>query len=237
MTIRIQEQPARLRIAAPMPAAALLAVLVACSARAADLLKSSTPSCVRTAAVVIDCSGSFEPWRDAAITAAQGLVGRLSAGDCLCVRVVGASSFRESDFPLLYLPKSTRPIDPANDMENRRRKVVFQGLLERLRQARSSRMTDIWGAIQAASEVLGGLGASERILIVYSDMKDTMRKIDAGSEPDLRNVAVNVFFVAREGDPREFGGRLGAWKAKLGKLGAKSVAFRDTNMLPVEVGR
>ncbi|MGE0681480.1 MAG: hypothetical protein AB7P69_11375 [Candidatus Binatia bacterium] len=84
--------------------------------------------------------------------------------------------------------------------------------------------TDVWGAIAAASDVLNAYPQSQRMIVIYSDLIDTVGIRLPSQLPGLANTRVLVRLV-KNGNPKEiaqrlttFGDHLATWGATLHTL-------------------
>ena len=91
-----------------------------------------------------------------------------------------------------------------------------------------ARHTDISGALLLAAEHLRKSQAGEKLLVVFSDMKEELpkqarRTLGASELAGVDVMAMNVKRLAADGvDPSAYRARLDAWGGRLGAAGAKS---------------
>jgi hypothetical protein len=124
------------------------------------------------------------------------LVQVLPAATIIFGRYISENSYKDSErflrdaipyAPNQYECLSTNPFDFSQKMKCQNEKVRYESQLTCINKAREriksrlkaitldrSKNTDIWGAIAATEEIFSFYKSSQRILIVYSDLKDTM---------------------------------------------------------------
>lgn len=194
-------------------------------------------ACQTMTVLLIDITGSFNKWRPAAVDAGRRVIAGLRAGDCLVVRTIGSRSFDDAALPVVRLPISNRPIDPAMQRRVAQLKAQAMTRLEAVRHMPPAGFTDIWGAVLAAGETLAAVQVGDRSLLIYSDLEDNVG-LKANSVPlRLDGVRVTAAFIPRQGDPAAFRRRIGRWATAFQEAGAASVFLYDTNLLAVEQPR
>jgi len=187
--------------------------------------------------LLIDITGSFNKWRPAAVDAGRRVIADLRAGDCLVVRTIGSRSFDDAALPVLKLPTSNRPIDPALQRRVAQLKSQAMTRLEAVRHMPPAGFTDIWGAVLAAGETLAAAQVGDRSLLIYSDLEDNVGLKVKTTPLRLDGVRVVAAFIPRQGDPVAFRRRVGRWSTAFQEAGAASVSLYDTNLLPVQQPR
>lgn len=80
--------------------------------------------------------------------------------------------------------------------------------------------TDVWGAIAAASDTLSAYPQSQRLVVIYSDLLDTVGTPLPSALPGLANTQVMVMMV-KNGDPKEIKQRIEDFDKRLVRWGTK----------------
>jgi hypothetical protein len=91
--------------------------------------------------------------------------------------------------------------------------------LRELKPKRATK-TDVWGAIAAASDVLNAYPRSQKLIVVLSDLIDTVGTPLPNELPGLANTRVLVRLVKND-NPREIAQRLADFSQRLAKWDAK----------------
>ena len=147
-----------------------------------------------------------------------------------------AESFLEDAIPaepLVLECKVTNPFDPAQRRKCQLEERRYQTQLRCVEEARKriaavllnltpprAQRSDIWGAIAAASEILGAYPAHvHKMVVIYSDLVDNVRTPLPESLSGLKDVEV-VVRTAINGAPTEVARRVDAFRDRLSPWGA-----------------
>jgi hypothetical protein len=117
-----------------------------------------------------------------------------SGDEFLLGAIDGSSAGR--DIISVKLPRTTRPIDPANQRRVRATKSRLKQLLANLNLKQKTGHTDILGPVYAAALRFSKTAAQEKYLLLFSDLEDNIRQTVPSGAINLKNVPVTAFFVA-----------------------------------------
>jgi len=203
----------------------LLAVLVACSSDEAQV-----PS-TRGVYLLIDTSGTYTQELEQAKRVINFTLSDLQPGDSFAVARVDTGSFSEKDI----VTKTTFDARPSASNEQKR---IFQAQISKfLKEVKSSSHTDITGGILQAIEYLNETGAGHKTILIFSDLKEELRKGYVRAEIPLALsgysvVALNVTKLRSDNvDPREYMGRLEGWKQRVETGGGHWKVVNDLERL------
>lgn len=184
------------------------------------------------------------------ITEAGNLVRWLPPATLVLGRYISEQSYRDSEIFLSdAIPEEptpancqvTNPFDYHQKRQCQREELRYKAQLHCLDEARAriaaalqnltlapAPRTDLWGGIAAASEVLSAYPTSSRVVLMYSDLHDTVGARLPSDLPGLNGVEV-IARTSRSEGPAEAAQRLSVVSERLAKWGAKFHA------LPLEV--
>ncbi len=165
---------------------------------------------------------------------ASHLVRRLPSATRMFVRYISEKSYPEQEravkgsIPAEVPPVQCQPFDPRCLMAEQQRKMRVHcvdearerlvAAVQDLNPARSNK-TDVWGAIAAASDVLSAYPQSQKMIVIYSDLIDTVGTKLPDQLPGLAHTLVLVRLV-KNGDPKETMYRLSLFSERLAQWGA-----------------
>lgn len=204
----------------------LLILLAACSS-------DDSPDVPDTRGVylLIDTSGTYTQELEQAKRVINFTLSNLSPGDSFAVARVDTGSFSEKDI----VTKSTFDSRPSVSNEQKR---IFQAQINTfLKGVKSSSYTDITGGILQAIEYLNETGAGHKTILVFSDLKEELRKGYVRAEIPLALsgysvVALNVTKLRSDNiDPREYLDRLDGWKQRVETGGGRWKVVNDLERL------
>lgn len=189
--------------------------------------------------ILIDCSGSVRRDHQDQLAEtredASGLVRRLPPATRVFVRFISENSYVPDTerslrgvIPDEPPPLLCPPFDRHCHEAERKRKAQLPCVdearerlataVQNLNPARANK-TDVWGAIAAASDVLSAYPQSQRFIVIYSDLVDTVGAQLPDQLPGLANAKV-IARMVKNGDPLEPAQRLSAFSKRLAKWGA-----------------
>ena len=184
-----------------------------------------------------DGSGSYELW-DQAKQIAQQIITQLNPGDIFYLRTITQTSYTD-DSTVFRLELPQLPDDenhnPFDRRQKLRRKVYVlrsQALKKDARQRIDelkpigAKKTDVYGFLAVASEKLAmNTTATERIVIIASDLRDNVRY-----RPELDLSAAHIAVVGFQAmkDPRQTQQLKNRWQTVFSKAGATKVNFIRT---------
>jgi len=192
---------------------------------------ADTTSHSRGVYMLLDSSGTYSK----ELTGAQGIInyllGTLEPGDSFGIAKIDSASFSEKDI----IAKMT--FDKRPSVANQQKRLFKQKMEVFVRSLKNgSAYTDITGGILQAAEYLNETGAGKKSIIIFSDLKEDLKKghiRDFGilvSGCDV--VAVNVTKLQSDNiDPREYYDRVENWKARVEAGGGNWRIINDLSRL------
>ncbi len=172
---------------------------------------------------------------------ASRLVRRLPPCTLVFVRYISEQSYQDSERSLSAVipeepaPLHCQPFDLHCHREEQQRKARVRcvdearerlaAAIQSLAPARANK-TDVWGAIAAASDLLSAYPQSQRFVVIYSDLIDTVGTRLPSRLPGLERAKI-ITRIIKNDDPVELAQRLSAFSARLAKWGAavQSIPF------------
>ncbi len=181
-----------------------------------------TGGCDRAAAVaptqgvymLIDTSGTYTEELKKAQTIIDFVLAKLNPGDSFAVASINTGSFTEKDI-IDQVTFDDRP-SMANAQKRRFRETVDKFI----KHVHPSAYTDVTGGILQASEYLDEKNPGHKTILVFSDLKEELKKGYVRNIPLQLNgdevVAMNVTKLHSDNvDPREYMDRLEAWRKRV----------------------
>jgi len=168
----------------------------------------------RAVYMLMDTSGTYTNQIQKAEMIINYLLGTLDSGDSLAVARIDSGSFSEKDI----IAKVTFDSRPSVATSQKR---AFRNQIDTfVRNVKSSPYTDISGGMLQAAEYLDETGAGERHILIFSDMKEEIKK---GHKRDfelpmdgIKVIALNVTKLSSDNiDPRQYLGRLDEWNKRV----------------------
>jgi hypothetical protein len=177
--------------------------------------------------LLLDTSGTYTQELEQAKRVINFTLSDLQPGDSFAVARVDTGSFSEKDI----VTKATFDARPSVSNEQKR---TFQANINSfLKEVKSSTHTDITGGILQAVEYLNETGAGHKTILVFSDLKEDLRKGYVRDEIPLvlsgyDVVALNVTKLRSDNvDPRQYLGRLDGWKQRVETGGGQWRVLND----------
>ncbi len=175
---------------------------------------SDTTSHSRAVYMLIDTSGTYTQEIRKANSIINYLLGNLGPGDSLAVAKIDSGSFSEKDI----VAKVT--FDSRPSYTNAQKRAFRLKIDEFIKSVKSSGHTDITGGVLQAIEFLNETGAGKRMILIFSDLKEDLRKGQVRNFPiemkGIEVVAINVTKLRSDNiDPREYMKRLEYWKKRV----------------------
>jgi hypothetical protein len=200
------------RLAAPLLAGL---VLVACN---------DGRSHARAIAVLVDVSGTYtDKLPEVSRIVRAGLLPGLRPGDTFLLVRIQEQSYQ--DAALAIHPVT---LDPQPSRANAQKLKLATELEQLSAGGKPARYTDISGALLLAAEHLRKSQAGQKLLVIFSDMKEelpknTKRTLEKTELAGMDVMAMNVKRLAADGvDPAAYRARLDDWGKKLTGAGARS---------------
>jgi len=177
--------------------------------------------------LLIDTSGTYTKEIDKAQRIISYILSRMNPGDHFAVGRIDTGSFSEKDI-VAKATFSDRPSEANSEKRAFRRRIMqFANNVE------PASYTDITGGILQASEWLDQSGAGEKVVLIFSDLKedvpegyvrDNVTLTLAGYEV----VALNVTKLRSDiVDPRKYMGRVDQWEKRVEEAGGEWRIIND----------
>jgi hypothetical protein len=185
----------------------------------------------RAVFVLIDVSGTYFAELDDAVRGSKLVAASLDAGDHLTVSEIGSCSF-DDDAIVVDAAIPDRPSEAAAE-----KTAILARLDAYPERAARTQFTDIHGALLQAVDRLSRSEASERVVVVFSDLvEDPVSGCGSASAPlDLTGVTViaaNVIKLNADAqNPQAYFDRIDAWEEKVETAGGRFVLVDDVAAL------
>jgi hypothetical protein len=180
--------------------------------------------------LLMDTSGTYKNELKKACSIIYYLLGTLKPGDSLGVARIDTGSFSEKDI----VAKKT--FDNRPSVSNQQKRLFKDRVDKFVASVKGSPYTDISGGILQAVEYLNETGAGEKYILIFSDLKEDLRKgyirnFDI-EMPRVHVVALNVTKLRSDNiDPREYMNRLEYWQKRAQDGGATWRVVNDLERL------
>ena len=180
--------------------------------------------------LLLDTSGTYTQELAKAQQIITAVLARLNPGDSFAVARIDTGSFSEKDI----IAKVTFDERPSVANEQKRR---FQEHIRRfVKNVRPAAYTDITGGILQASEYLHEKNPGSKVILVFSDLKEDLKKGYIRDLPlaldEIEIVALNVTKLRSDNvDPREYLNRLEAWQHRVVQNGGDWRVINDLDRL------
>ena len=180
--------------------------------------------------MLMDTSGTYTQELTKAQQIISAVLARLNPGDSFAVARIDTGSFSEKDI----IAKVTFDERPSVANEQKRR---FQEHIRRfVKKVRPAAFTDITGGILQASEYLNEKNPGSKVILVFSDLKEDIKKGYIRDIPltldKVEIVALNVTKLRSDNiDPREYLHRLEDWQRRVVKSGGAWRVINDLDRL------
>jgi hypothetical protein len=206
----------------PIALAGLALALAGCSGEAA-------PSS-RGVYLLLDTSGTYTHELDKAEALISVILAKLEPGDSFAVARINTGSFTEKDI----VAKVT--FDDRPSVANQQKRQFREAIDRFVKQVKPSSYTDITGGILQASEYLNEKGPSRKTILIFSDLKEDLKKGYVRDIPltvdGFDVVAINVTKLRSDNvDPREYMTRLEDWQRKVESGGGTWRVINDLDRL------
>ena len=192
-----------------LTAIAVLLALTACS--------DSGPK-NRGVYMLIHTSGTYTQELKKAQQIINAVLAWLNPGDSFAVARIDTGSFSEKDI----VAKMT--FDERPSVANQQKRDFVKRINAFVKKVRPAAYTDITGGILQASEYLNEKDPGSKVILVFSDLKEDLKKGYIRDFPlvldKVEIVALNVTKLRSDNvDPREYMKRLGAWQERVVRSG------------------
>lgn len=164
--------------------------------------------------MLIDTSGTYTQELDSAQRIINFTLSKLNPGDTFAVARVDTGSFSEKD--IVY----KQSFDDRPSVTNQQKRKFRDAINTFVKNVKPSSYTDITGGILQAIEYLNEAGTGKKTILIFSDLKEELRKGFVRDIPLQLNgfdvIAVNVTKLRSDNiDPREYLKRLEDWQKKV----------------------
>jgi hypothetical protein len=172
---------------------------------------SDTQTHTRGVYVLLDTSGTYKEELKRACSIVNYLLATLEPGDSLGVARIDTGSFSEKDI-ITRVTFDRRP-----SVSNAQKRLSRQRVDKFVSSVKPSAYTDITGGVLQAVEYLNETGTYKKYVLVFSDLKEELRKGYVRDFPmhmeGVNVVALNVTKLRSDNvEPREYMTRLDHWK-------------------------
>ena len=176
--------------------------------------------------MLMDTSGTYTKELKQAQRVINYILSELGPGDSFAVARVDTGSFSEKDI----VSKVTFQDRPS--MTNQQKRVFREKIDKFVKTVKGSAYTDITGGILQGIEFLNEAGTGHNTILIFSDLKEELRKGYKRDIPLSVNnytvVALNVTKLRSDNiDPREYLDRLEMWRLKVESGGGEWRVIND----------
>ncbi len=180
--------------------------------------------------MLIDTSGTYTKELKKAQQIINAILTRLEPGDSFAVARIDTGSFSERDI-VAKMTFDDRP-SRANQQKREFRDVIN----DFVKSAKPAAHTDITGGMLQALEYLNEKNPGTRTILVFSDLKEDLKKGYVRDFPlEMKGfdvVALNVTKLHSDNiDPREYMDRLEAWQTRVEEGGGTWRVINDLDRL------
>lgn len=202
--------------------AVLVLVLGACSQR--------DPRLDRGVYMLLDTSGTYTNELGQAQRIINFILAELKPGDSFAVASIDTGSFSEKD---IWYKKT---FDDRPSMTNAQKREFRDVIDKKVKAVKPSAYTDITGGVLQAIEYLNERNTGQKIILIFSDLKEELPKGYVRDIPLQLNgfdvIAVNVTKLRSDNvDPREYLDRLEAWRQRVEEGGGRWRVINDLDHL------
>lgn len=184
----------------------------------------------RAVYVLVDTSGTYSQQFDKVQGVIRYLLGSLQPGESLALARIDSASFSEEDI-VARMSFDLRP-----SMANAQKRAFLDSVDAFGKNIQASKYTDITGGILQAIEYLNETRATERYIVIFSDLKEELQKGQVRDFPinfnGSRVLAINVTKLGSDNiDPRKYQERIDDWSARVEQGGGEWKMINDLNRL------
>ncbi len=176
--------------------------------------------------MLLDTSGTYTTELKQAQRIINYVLSELEPGDTFAVARIDTGSFSEKDI----VHKQT--FDSRPSQANAERRMFREKIDKFVKRVRPSPYTDITGGILQAVEYINEVGPGYKTILIFSDMKEELRKGYIRDIPlqldGFKVVALNVTKLRSDNiDPREYLDRLEHWQKRVESGGGEWKVVND----------
>ena len=194
------------------------------------LVGCSEPRTKRAVYVLVDTSGTYSQQFEKVQGVMRYMLGTLLPGESLALARIDSESFSEKDI-VARMNFDLRP-----SMANAQKRAFLESVDKFGSNILPSKYTDITGGILQAIEYLNETKATEKYILIFSDLKEEIKQGQVRDFPINFNgthaVAINVTKLQSDNlDPREYQQRVDAWAARVEQGNGHWKLINDLNRL------
>ena len=191
---------------------------------------ADSASHTRAVYMLLDTSGTYTQQIEKAKGIVKYLLGTLKPGDSLALARIDSSSFSEKDI----VAKISFDLRPSK--ANAQKRAFYEAVDKFSASVKGSSYTDITGGMLQAIEYLNETGAGEKYILVFSDMKEEIKKGQVRDFPivfdGIKVTALNVTKLRSDNiDPREYMERVEKWSKRVQDGGGHWRVMNDLDRL------
>lgn len=180
--------------------------------------------------MLLDTSGTYTTELKQAQRIINYVLSELEPGDTFAIARIDTGSFSEKDI----VHKQT--FDSRPSQANAERRMFREKIDKFVRTVKPSPYTDITGGILQAVEYINEVGPGHKTILIFSDMKEELRKGYVRNIPlqldGFKVVALNVTKLRSDNiDPREYLNRLESWQKRVESGGGQWKVVNDLERL------
>jgi len=180
--------------------------------------------------VLVDISGTYSQQFEKVKGVVRYLLGSLLPGESLALARIDSGSFNEKDI-VARMSFDLRP-----SIANSQKRAFLESVEKFGEDIKPSEYTDITGGILQAIEYLNETQANQRYILIFSDLKEEIKKGQIRDFPISFNgtnvVAINVTKLQSDNvDPREYYKRVEDWTKRVEEGGGTWKLVNDLNHL------
>jgi len=194
------------------------------------LLGCSEPRSKKAVYVLVDTSGTYSQQFEKVQGVMRYMLGTLLSGESLALARIDSESFSEKDI-VARMSFDLRP-----SMANAQKRAFLESVEKFGSDILPSKYTDITGGLLQAIEYLNETKATEKYILIFSDLKEEIKQGQVRDFPINFNgthvVAINVTKLQSDNvDPREYQQRVDAWAARVKQGNGDWKLINDLNRL------
>lgn len=194
------------------------------------LVGCSEPRSKKAVYVLVDTSGTYSKQFEKVQGVMRYMLGTLLPGESLALARIDSESFNEKDI-VARMNFDFRP-----SMANAQKRAFLESIEKFGNDISPSKYTDITGGLLQAVEYLNETKATEKYILIFSDLKEEIKQGQVRDFPINFNgthvVAINVTKLQSDNiDPREYQRRVDAWGARVAQGNGTWKLINDLNRL------
>ena len=208
-------------------------IFISCAAIMLAATGCSEPQARNTSVyMLIDTSGTYTEEVDHAQQIIKVILARLEPNDAFAVARVDTGSFSERDIV------AKMQFDDRPSVANQQKRQFLETIDSFVKDVRPSSHTDITGGVLQASEFLTEKGAGNKVIFIFSDLQEDLQEGYVRDIPltldGFKVIALNVTKLRSDNiDPREYMGRIEAWRDRVEQGGGEWQVINDLETLDV----